>query len=85
MSSESTAPKGPPKHVPKRKPTHPIEVSFAADPFDPRFVEGSADRRLTPLGMMVQTFWYLRQRLMEVCPDQVKFLESMDEQQPPAA
>jgi hypothetical protein len=64
--------KGPPAYKPKPKPVHPIEVSFAADPFDPRFVK---DQRLTPLGIMVQTFHYLRSRLIEVAPDAVEFLE----------
>lgn len=76
----STAPKGPPSYRPKQKPIHPIEVAFAADPFDPRFYEAGADRRLTPLGQLVQTFWYIRQQLMVSAPDAVKFLEKFDEQ-----
>jgi hypothetical protein len=76
----ASAPSGPPKYRPPQKPVHPIEVAFAADPFDPRFVENTADRRLTPLGMMVQTFHYLRQHLMRACPDAVRFLEKQDEQ-----
>lgn len=83
--AKSPAAKGPPKHKPKQKPVHPIEVAFAADPFDPRFYEGSADRRLTPLGMLVQSFWYIRQQLMVACPDAVEFLETFDEQHPAPA
>jgi len=66
----------PPKHTPK-KPTAVEVAGFFADPFDPRFVEGEAltDRRFTPLGSMVQAFGFLRQHLMTLAPDAVKFLE----------
>lgn len=67
----------PPKYKPKQKPIHPIEVSFAADPFDPRFV--GKDRRLTPLGIMVQTFHYLRSHLIAAAPDAVDFLENQND------
>lgn len=73
------APKGPPKYTPKpvRAKVHPIEQDFFADPFDPRFQEGESltDQRLSPLGMLVQTFGYLRSRLLDVCPDAVEFIE----------
>jgi hypothetical protein len=58
---------------------HPIERAFSADPFDPRFIH---NQRLTPLGILVQTFDYLRQHLMQACPDAVKFLETIDDQTP---
>lgn len=67
----------PPKYKPKQKSVHPIEVSFAADPFDPRFVD--KDRRLTSLGRLVQTFHYLRCHLIEAAPDAVTFLENQND------
>jgi hypothetical protein len=49
-------------------------VPFAADPFDPRFV--GLDREMTPLGRMVQAWWYLRLHLIEACSDTVHELEN---------
>lgn len=75
-SSLATVRTGPPAYKPKQKPVHPIDASFAADPFDPRFV--GRDRQLTPLGRLVQTFHYLRCHLIEAAPDAVSFLEKQN-------
>lgn len=74
LASASTR-QGPPSYQPKLKQpfVHPIELAFAADPLDTRFVD--EDRRLTPLGILVQTFHYLRCHLNDVAPDAVAFLE----------
>src|SRR5690606_38371963 len=71
---------GPPRYTPKPRPVppHPIDLAFAADPFDARFTTrgpGIEDRRLTPLGLLIQTYHYLRQRLVHECPDAVEFIE----------
>jgi hypothetical protein len=68
--------------LPQQAAPHPIEKAFSADPFDPRFYKASPTLTLTPLGIMVQTFDYLRQHLMRECPDAVKFLETFNDQAP---
>jgi len=65
--------------LPQQVAPHPIEKAFSADPFDPRFYRAAPELTLTPLGIMVQTFDYLRRHLMRECPDAVRFLEKFDE------
>lgn len=83
--------KGPPTYhrpVPSRIPVPPAGMGktaivpvFAANPFDPRFVNADAARTLTWLGQIVNAWWLLRCIMQRECPDTLKELESTDESQ----
>lgn len=41
-----------------------LQKCFAADPFDGRFVENTAERSLTPLGLLINSlYWYETNKL----------------------
>lgn len=50
--------------------------AFAADPFDKRMVD--KDLTLTTLGVIVQSYWYMREHIRKVAPDVLKFLEAQE-------
>lgn len=81
-----------PKYIPKKR--DPFDDFFAADPFDPRFRKLAAikDMRWTPLGILVQWFWWMRKHpdpaftpildsvrecLNHECPDTLSYLEGV--------